>query len=204
MTLQQTLRLPLARSLELNAFAIQNWHKPSTKTGVCACLCSFVQHQEDPQALVVEKRFMARALQSRRAMQSWHLGLHGDFWLVARDESGTLVIPDKNKDLVYKIVGISRNNGTAGAAGAGAKSTAAFKQPGEALSLNKVPVLLPALTIVPWYGRLLYDTTLLSPVSSHQRATDPKLAVQLQERVLKAVQNSTVIDYLADLEEEPQ
>ena len=186
---QQVPMLPWHASLELNAYAIQHWND---KYGVRACLTSFV-HQEvapggDNQQYAVEKRFIARALQSKRAMKAWNFGLQGDFWFVGRDYTGSFVVPDKNKDMVYKIVGICRNGGPA------------FKKPGEAVSLNPIPNCM-AITIVPWFGRLLYDTTVLVPPAQLKRANESKLAHLLHETVLKSIQKSTAIEYFAELEQ---
>jgi len=157
--------------------------------GVHACLSSFVQ--QDPKQLSVEKRFMAAALKNVRSMKSWHTGICGDFWFVGRDYGGSYVIPDKNKSFVYKIVGISR-----GAINGGR----AYKKADEPLSLSQIPFAMP-ITVVPWCGRLLYDTTVMAP-PLHLKRADTEMAHQLQEQVLKAIQKSRVIEYFADLEEQ--
>jgi len=184
LTVQQVPRLPIEKSLELNAYAINHWND---KHGVRECLTSFVHHKDPNEQLTVEKRFIANALKSERGMKSWHYGLQGDFWFVGRDYTGSFVIPDKSKDIVYKVVGIFRNG----------KGT--FKKPGESVSLNAIPLCMP-ITIVPWFGRLLYDTTVLVPPKQLKRAGEHDLAHKLHENVLKAIQSSRVIEYFAELE----
>lgn len=193
LTVQQVPSLPFQRSLELNAYAIQHWND---KYGVRDCLTSFVNHQPPPatttspqQNFTGEKRFIANALQSPRGMKAWHYGRQGEFWFVGRDYTGSFVVPDQNRALVYKIVGISRATTT----------TAVFKQPGEPVSLHVTPHCMP-ITIVPWFGRLLYDTTILVPPGRLKRADEPQLAHQLHETVLRAIQKSTAIEYFAELE----
>lgn len=185
LTVQQVPQLPVQKSLELNAYAIKHWND---KHGVRECLTSFVHHKDPNEQFTVEKRFIASVLKSDRGMKSWHYGLQGDFWFVGRDFTGSFVIPDKNKDIVYKVVGICRNGG------------GSFKKPGESVSLNAFPHCMP-ITIVPWFGRLLYDTTVLVPPKQLKRAQVHDLAHKLHENVLKAIQSSRVIEYLAEIEE---
>jgi hypothetical protein len=131
-------------------------------------------------------------------MKSWHLGIHQDFWLVGRDYNGTYVVPDSNKDVVYKVVGIQNNANVASSVPSKDKQ----QQQQHALTIIKIPMRL-RMTVFPWYGRLLYDTSIAPPRPEHvvHAASDPDLAKRLHTVVLLAIQAGRVIGHLSELDD---
>lgn len=183
----QIPNLPTAKSLELNAYAIQHWvqNPQNGTTGVWNSVAEFFKQTEDH----AENGFIVQTLKDSRAMKSWHLGVQKDFWFVGRDYTGSYVVPDGNKDIVYKVVGISN------------KLQQKRKKPGDPVALIKTPMRL-TITVLPWYGRLLYDTTIGPPREEHVlHATDPALANGLHVAVLKSIQAGSVIEHWAELED---
>jgi hypothetical protein len=182
-TLSQMAFIPAEMGHTLNAYAMSNWPSVRSRLGEYA--------RQNPAIPL-----LATALNDGRAMKSWHCGIYADFWFVGRDYQGTFVVPDRNKDVVYKIVGIVNQVAAAHA-----------KQPGDAVSIIRVPMRL-RITVVPWYGRLLHDTTVAPPqpdsvvyagVQSDNN-TDPPLATKLHSVVLQAIQAGRVIESLVELE----
>lgn len=84
-------------------------------------------------------RFCGNAFEHVRAVRSWHLRVHGDFWVVSGDDQGSYLIPQKNEDMVYQCVGISTN-----------LHDMILKKFGTRPRVWKV-------TLIPFYGRLVYD-----------------------------------------------
>jgi hypothetical protein len=182
-TLSQMAFIPAEMGHTLNAYAMANWSSVHSR---------LLEYARQNPAIPL----LAAALNDGRAMKSWHCGIHADFWFVGRDYQGTFVVPDRNKDVVYKIVGIVNQVASAHA-----------KQPGDAVSIIRVPVRL-RITVVPWYGRLLHDTTVAPPPPDSvvyagvksDNTTDPPLATKLHSVVLQAIQAGRVIERLIELE----
>lgn len=136
-----------------------------------------------------EQAVLTPALRSLRALRSWGLGFQANLWFVGRDHEGTYAVPEENKYAVYKIVSFSQ-------------PATELKSPGEPMSLNVVPVCMKT-TIVPWFGRLLYDSTAIPPKDAIVRAPNPVVARYLQTLVLKAIKTGVVIDTFFELEKLP-
>ncbi len=83
--------------------------------------------------------FCANAFDHIRAVKSWHIRIHGDFWVVSGDDQGTYLIPQKNEDMVYQCVGLSTS-----------LHETIQKKYGRRPMVWKV-------TLIPFYGRLVYD-----------------------------------------------
>jgi hypothetical protein len=180
-SMQQIPNLPADKSNDLNAYAVTHWND-----GVYDRFVEFVKAQG-----FAEDGVLVRALNDARAMKSWHLGMQQDFWFVGRDYTGTYIVPECSKDVVYKVVGVVKNT----------NSLESKKKPGDPVSIIKIPMRLK-LTVLPWYGRLLYDST-IPPLSEEfvVQANDPALAHRLHSVVLKSIQAGTVIEHLAELED---
>jgi hypothetical protein len=83
--------------------------------------------------------FCSAAFDHVRAVKSWHVRIHGDFWVVGGDTRGTYLIPQKNEDMVYQCVGLTKS----------LHETIQSKY-GSQCMVWKV-------TLIPFYGRLVYD-----------------------------------------------
>jgi hypothetical protein len=182
-TLSQMAFNPAEMGHTLNAYAMANWHSVRSR---------LIEYTRQNPAIPL----LAAALDDGRAMKSWHCGIQGDFWFVGRDYQGTFVVPDRNNDVVYKIVGIVNQVASSHA-----------KQPGDAVSIIRVPMRL-RITVVPWYGRLLHDTTVAPPQPDSvvyagvksDNDTNPPLATKLHRVVLQAIQAGRVIESLVEVE----
>lgn len=187
-TVQQIPTLSAETSLELNAYAVKHWKGDG---GVYDRFLEYVKANR-------KYEYIVQAMNDVRAMKSWHLvGLHQDFWFVARDDTGTYVVPDINKDVVYKVVSlvVVDNNKNRPL-----RATAAVDQ--HSATLIKVPMRL-RITVLPWYGRLLYDTSLAPPRQDNvMLATDDSFANRLHGVVLQSIQKGRVIEHLAELEDD--
>lgn len=60
------------------------------------------------------------------------------------------------------------------------------------MSLNKIPTKM-MITVVPWKGRLLYDSTILVPPDQLVRPQTPIEAQKLHMVVLESIQFGSVI-----------
>lgn len=125
------------------------------------------------------------ALEDVRAMASWHIRIHGDFWVVGYDESGAYLIPKANRKSVYKCVGIRNALGP--------------------MIFNKrpdAPIMLFTTTMIAWYGRLVYDGVLLPGEAQFGKPKEASsaLARALRENVEQAKAEGRVIERLAQLE----
>ena len=61
------------------------------------------ESQEGPIPLIVQDSF-----NNKVAYASWHLCIHGTFWLVGSDSDGKYLLPDKNNGYlkVYQALGV--------------------------------------------------------------------------------------------------
>lgn len=197
LTLQGVTALSTEPSLALNAYAIQHWRQldeAGKENGIRHRMLEYLRHHQSN--LHFDTSSLQQALCERRAMASWHCGIQQDFWFVGRDTAGTYVVPEANKDVVYKIVGVVN-----------AQESAQSKKPGDSVSIVSVPMRM-SITVFPWYGRLLYDTTIAPPkpenvVYAHQSG-DPSLVHRLHNIVLLSIQAGRVIEHLAELEHSPE
>jgi ribosomal protein L21E len=212
-SLEQVPPLPPDKSQALNQYAFQHWNSTVYKAvldqlqlhaddeGSSSCNTNTASRSSATTATTTRHIIVKQALQSKAAALSWHLGLSGDFWLVGQDAWGMYVVPDCNKELVYKIVAIQQQQRQGKSSAAILQQdafAAAPKQQQQPLSLHKIPTRLP-LCIVPWYGKLLYDSTLTPRQGDVGKATDAALAHQLQTTVLQTIQAGRVLDSFAEL-----
>jgi hypothetical protein len=54
-------------------------------------------------------RFIRDALHEDTLVKSWHIRVHGNFWVVGLDHEGSFLIPVNNQDTVYQALGLQRN-----------------------------------------------------------------------------------------------
>jgi len=120
-----------------------------------------------------------KSLDDVAAAKSWNVRVHGNFWVLGMDNDGTYLIPENNKSQVYQCVGVR-----------------------EAIwpKMND-QVRLMTVTMIPWYGRLVYDGT-LAPAGPFGLFCPPRLKRSIKDSVEKAKAENRVISRLAQLEVE--
>jgi hypothetical protein len=133
--------------------------------------------------------FGAVAFDHVRAVKSWHVRIHGDFWIVGGDARGTYLIPQKNEDMVYQCVGL----------------TTSLHESIES-RYGKKPMVWK-VTLIPFYGRLVYDgvVTLGGGSSSSQglaMVANENKAGRLRTTVEEAKHHKRVVQRLLQLEVE--
>jgi hypothetical protein len=125
-----------------------------------------------------------------RAVKSWHIRVHGDFWIVSGDEKGSYLIPKNNEDMVYQCVGLTTSLHEL------VKS-----------KYGKRPMVWK-VTLIPYYGRLVYDgvITLGGGFNNASKglamAASETKARKLRATVEEAKRNRRVIQRLRQLEVE--
>ena len=199
LSLAQIQQLPSDDCHALNEIAICNWDRRidssrnsdnNDETGVRDRLVQYFRRE------AITTGFMFEALSDSRALRSWQRGIQFDFWFVGKDDTGTYVVPDcpSHEHVVYKVVGFGGGPTTTAAT----NDATATRAP---VRLIRVPMCL-RMTLVPWYGRLLHDTSVPLPreKESIRMATDPRAAHRLHTVVLQAIENATVVEYFAELE----
>jgi hypothetical protein len=132
--------------------------------------------------------FAKDALQSPHAAGGWHVRVHGNFWIVgsSQDTGAAYLIPELSKSMVYEVLGI-RN------ALYPMVATGPFTRP-----------VLMAATLIPWYGRLLYDGVVMPAHGMRiPQQASPVLAEKLQAAVDTAVNGGRVISQLRDTQRVP-
>jgi hypothetical protein len=138
---------------------------------------------EENHADLPPELYLARdALQTRRAAGGWDVRVNGNFWIVSQhpETGGALMVAENNFGNVYDVLGI-RNALYPMVAADNANQN---QDP----SLPFTPVLLTA-TLIPWYGRLIYDGV-VGP--AHNRRV-PKQANALRtQKLMDAVQAAKV------------
>jgi hypothetical protein len=193
-TLSQIQRLSSNTANKLNEMAVKNWEcieESENNHGVYEQCIQYMDSED------IRSGFVIDALKDVRAIRSWNLGIQHEFWFVGRDVEGTYIVPDyKSHDhVVYKVVGIS-----------GPTSSSPQQEDGNAtktiapVRLIRIPMRL-RITILPWYGRIIYDTSVQPPsAESVMMATNPAQAHRLHSVVLHSIQAGTVIEHFAELE----
>jgi hypothetical protein len=126
------------------------------------------------------------ALQHMTAVKGWHVRVHGDFWIVGADETdeGTFLVSNVNRNAVYKVLGV-RN------------SLFRMIEP----TFGHQPILMK-LTMIPWYGRLVYDGVV---VPAHGKPgppeiADEELAKTLKKNVMTARKEGRIVEKLVQLQ----
>jgi hypothetical protein len=133
--------------------------------------------------------FCSAAFDHVSAVKSWHIRVHGDFWIVGGDEHGTFLIPQKNEDMVYQCVGIATN----------------LHQMIESRYGSRPMVW--KVTLIPFYGRLVYDgVVMLGGGSSSSQglamAASESKTRKLQMTIQEAKRHGRVVKRLLQLEVE--
>ena len=96
--------------------------------------------KENPRALEDPAfRRAIKAVDDAAAVKSWNVRVHGHFWIVGMEGNGTFLVPDSNRNMVYQCVGV-RN---------------AIWPMVEKIHGGRC--VLMTITMIPWYGRLVYD-----------------------------------------------
>jgi hypothetical protein len=126
--------------------------------------------------------FVSKAFDDVTSVKSWHVRIHGDFWIVGGNSDGTFLIAQHNHDLVYQCVGLT---------------SALHEMIGRA-GFGKDAIPLYTMTLLPAYGRLLYDGVVVATgICAH-----PKLATTLRAKVQLAQDQGRVVQGLRQLEVE--
>jgi hypothetical protein len=133
--------------------------------------------------------FCGSAFDHVRAVKSWHVRIHGDFWVVGGDARGTYLIPQKNEDMVYQCVGLTKS----------LHETIQSKYGSQSMVWK--------VTLIPFYGRLVYDgvVTLGGGTSSSQglaMVANESKTKRLKATVEEAKRNHRVVRRLLQLEVE--
>jgi hypothetical protein len=126
------------------------------------------------------------ALVHPAAVMGWNVRVHGDFWIVSMDSDGTYIVPDLNHRAVYQVLGLTQPLGT----------MVHRQYNGRIVKMR--------LTMIPWFGRLVYDGV-VSPVDSFGDLAGPekagaRLEQKLREAVKSAKKDGRVVARLAQLE----
>lgn len=129
------------------------------------------------------------AINAPSAVGGWNCRVHGDFWLYADvEEGGTYCVLASNPRSVYQFVGMTQPLGRL-----------------IQHSYGQGSFVRHLITMVPWYGRLVFDG-LICPVGSDGNQTRyPKVASsakaeKLREAIRLAKEEGRVISRLAQLE----
>jgi hypothetical protein len=223
--LGQIQQLPSQDCLKLNEIAIQNWEhridlskehndnatvtNTATKTtvspqpidsrsgGVHNLLVQYFQSQN------ITSGFIWESLSDSRAIRSWHRCIQSDFWFVAKDDMGTYIVPDcrSHEHVVYKVIGFGGPMPMASSQSSPPAVTVSDNPSTHQAPVRmiRIPMCL-RITILPWYGRLLHDTSIPLSKESVRKVTDPMTANRLHTVVLHAIQNGTVLEHFAELE----
>lgn len=135
----------------------------------------------DMSHLSVEEKRPLIALTDEAAVAGWHLRIHGNFWVMGKDttDGGTFLIPDENKHTVYKAFGMT---------------SSLYDLLARAFPMGK-PVLAK-VTMVPWYGRLVFDGV-VSPVNPFP---SKELVSKLKKALQVAKKEGLVVERLMQLE----
>ncbi|KAG7362116.1 hypothetical protein IV203_025782 [Nitzschia inconspicua] len=133
--------------------------------------------------------FGVAAFDHVRAVKSWHMRIHGDFWIVGGDTNGSYLIPKRNEDMVYQCVGL----------------TTCLHEAFQSRYGHKPMVC--KVTLVPFYGRLVYDGTVALGGGDGSSQGLAMVASESKTRRLKATveeakYNNRVIRQLLQLEVE--
>ena len=128
------------------------------------------------------------AIDAPSAVAGWNCRVHGDFWVCAdmdNEGTGTYCVLAPNPRAVYQVVGMT--------------------QPLGRLVGHQGSFVRYKITMVPWYGRLVFDG-LLCPVGSDgnparfPKAASVAKAEKLREAIRLAKEEGRVISRLAQLE----
>jgi hypothetical protein len=172
--------LPPERLIELNGIAFgKNWKKFLYKK-FKRFLETFQFRDES------DRDFLWSAMHDARAMMSWDKAIQQEFYFVARDYTGSYIIPKSNRKVVYKVVGLM-------------KDRTASKLPSDPISFAKTPALMK-ITVLPWYGRLLYDATALPAKGRYTCAVNGARVEDLYSVVREAIRAGTVIEFFEELD----
>jgi hypothetical protein len=147
-----------------------------------------VEGQSVPESELANLLFAKDALQSPHAAGGWHVRVHGNFWIVGSSQhtGAAYLIPEDSKSMVYEVLGI-RN----------------ALYPMIARGPFTRPVLMAA-TLIPWYGRLLYDGVVRPAHDMHTpQQASRALTEKLQAAVDMAVNGGRVIARLRDTQRVP-
>jgi hypothetical protein len=191
----------------LLTIAWSHWEHSHKGSGVCVMAKRWIQNEwkrelarrpipVDPKEAktFVQYRemvgFCGSSFDHIRAVKSWHIRVHGDFWIVGGDARGTYLIPKHNEDMVYQCIGLTSSLHEM------VKSTY-----GDRPMVWKV-------TLIPFYGRLVYDglVTLGGGFNSSSQglamAASETKARKLKATVEEAKRNRRVVQRLRQLEVE--
>ena len=156
------------RKLECMQYAFDHWKEND--------MFSSLLQAEWPSP--ADQRILLPALRSTQAIASWHRGWVADVWVVGRNALGMYAVPtadvERSNGVVYRLVGIRNHVPT--------------RSLPPAMPLDPPPKLIKTpmrvrLCIVPWYGRLLYDSSLLPEAGE---MADASLAHRLHTIVMQA------------------
>jgi hypothetical protein len=160
----------------------------STTVSAAATRSKRRHHQLERYRAMVQ--FCGDAFEHVRAAKSWHIRVHGDFWVVGGDDQGTYLIPQRNEDMVYQCVGLSTSLH-------------------EMIQRNDKYGTRPMVwkvTLIPFYGRLVYDgvVTLVggSNIGGLAMAASESKTRKLLATVHEAIQNRRIVQRLLQLEVE--
>lgn len=122
------------------------------------------------------------AVDDVRAVKGWNVRITGEFWIVDMDNDGTYLVSDLNRNAVYQCVGV--------------RDAIWPKLQGKILCMR--------VTMIPWYGRLIYDGVLTQSQdrSPSEMVATPNLSKILKESVNLAKNEHRVITRLSQLEVE--
>ena len=143
---------------------LKDWTKEQFEERDKAELANFSQDEIDM------LRFLTDSMESPAGVQGWNVRIHGDFWVVGMDDEGTYLVPAENIKRVYQVLGV-RN--------------AIYPM---VIRDFPRPVLM-TLTMIPFYGRLVYDGVIAPAVRVGTPVGMPPMAsVAMAEQLHQTVQ----------------
>jgi hypothetical protein len=208
--LHDAMKMNVTKKIQYNRFMIDNWNNNRSANivnnnnitknipRVYIDLFQFIYSSNQTIIHPQQRTFLVQAFSNIRALKYWNTGFQHDLWFIGSDSNkGYYVIPDCNLSIVYCIIGL------VSLVGVDIKSNQHSTAP---LSMMKVPIKVPSVTVLPWFGRLIYDTAatgIADGIQQPEKATED-FAMKLHAVVLKSIKNHTIIHCLTELELQQQ
>ena len=140
---------------------------------------------EELEKLGLNHEKIADAMTNPLGVGSWNVRVSGEFWLVGANPTGSLVVPVTNPRVVYAVVGL--------------------QMPLAVQVMRSAQCPRPPkvnLTLLPWFGRIVFDPVVSTTVPGRFEVSTPEQAAALVRAVHVAEVEGRVISRFAQLEVE--